>query len=254
MSINNNWDSSLYDDKISFVSKLGKDVVALLNPQPRERILDLGCGTGDLTNEILQSGAIPVGIDYSSSMIEKARHKYPNIIFKVDNGETFQVTEQFDAVFSNAALHWMTNPSKVVESVWLALRNGGRFVAEFGGKGNVQTISDAVNEVVSTFGINKSARNLWFYPSISEYASTLENQGFRVVYAVHFNRPTQLEDGENGLRNWLNMFAGTLFSELSDSQKSQAYTNIEENLRPKLFRSGTWVADYVRIRVKAIKE
>ena len=207
----NNWDSNLYDDKISFVSRLGKDVVQLLDPQPGEKILDLGCGTGDLTNEILRLGAVPLGIDYSGSMIEKARHKYPNITFQVENGETFRVTDQFDAVFSNAALHWMTEPSKVVESVWLALRNGGRFVAEFGRKGNVKTITDAISEVVSTFGVNASERNPWFYPSIGEYSSLLENQGFRVVYAVHFDRPTQLEDDENGLKHGLICFQG-LFS------------------------------------------
>jgi len=251
---NNSWDSNLYDDKISFVSKLGKDVVTLLDPQPSEKILDLGCGTGDLTNEIMRSGAIPLGIDYSDSMIEKARLKFSNITFQVENGETFRIANQFDAVFSNAALHWMTKPSKVVESVWLALRDGGRFVAEFGGKGNVQTITKAIKEVVSASGAEVSETNLWYYPSIGEYACLLEKQGFRMVYAIHFERPTQLEDGENGLRHWLNMFAGAFFAQLSGNQKSQAYSIIEEKLRPELFKNGNWFADYVRIRIKALKE
>ncbi|KLU61542.1 trans-aconitate 2-methyltransferase [Peptococcaceae bacterium CEB3] len=248
------WDSNLYDDKISFVSKLGKDVVTLLDPQPGERILDLGCGTGDLTHEIHRSGAIPVGIDYSESMVKKAIQKYPNITFQVENGETFRVTEPFDAVFSNAALHWMTKPSKAAESVWLALRQGGRFVAEFGGKGNVQTISKAVYEVISSFRGNVPEPSPWYYPSVGEYASLLETQGFRVVYAVHFDRPTQLEDGENGLKHWLDMFADAFFSGLSDGKKSEAYSLIEEKLNPKLFADGNWFADYVRIRVKALRE
>ena len=247
------WDSNLYDDKISFVSKLGRDVVTLLNPQPGERILDLGCGTGDLTNEILLAGADPVGIDYSSSMIETAMSKYPNITFKVDNGETFRVSESFDAVFSNAALHWMTRPRMVIESVWLALRNGGRFVAEFGGKGNVAAITKAIGQVVSMYGIDASERNQWFYPSIGEYASLLEAQGFRVVNALHFVRPTPLEDGENGLRHWLDMFAGTFFTDMSEVQKLKAYSSIEEILRPTLYSNGKWTADYARIRVKAVK-
>lgn len=252
--LNNSWNSNLYDDKISFVSKLGKDVVSLLDPQPNEKILDLGCGTGDLTNEIKRSGAIPLGIDYSNSMIEKARMKFPHIKFQVENGETFRLSEQFDAVFSNAALHWMTRPAKVVESVWFALKDGGRFVAEFGGKNNIQTIDKAVKNVVSTFRTNVSKTNQWYYPSIGEYSYLLEKQGFRVVYAIHFDRPTQLEDGENGLKHWLDMFAGSYFAPLSNFEKSQAYSIIEEKLRPELFKNGCWFADYVRIRIKALKE
>lgn len=253
MSINSHWDSKLYDNKLSFISKLGKDVVALLDPQPGERILDLGCGTGDLTNQLLLAGADPVGLDFSSSMIERAKSKYPSITFRVDNAETFRTSETFAAVFSNAALHWMTRPSMVIESVWLALEKRGRFVAEFGGIGNVATINNAISKVAAQYGSISFRRNKWYFPSIGEYASLLEAQGFRVVNAQLFDRPTQLEDGENGLRHWLDMFGGTFFTDLSDVQKSEAYSKIEEILRPTLFSNGKWTADYVRIRVKALK-
>lgn len=249
-----NWDADLYDDKISYVSRLGKEVVKLLDPQPEEKILDLGCGTGDLTDQIAKLGASVTGIDNSTSMIEKAKHKYPGITFLVDNGESFRIPMKFDAVFSNAALHWMKRASDVIESIWIALRPGGRFAAEFGGKGNVQTIIKAVNNVLAGKGLNVSEINPWYYPSIAEYSSLLEGQGFRVVYAVHFDRMTPLEDGENGLRHWLDMFAGSFFAHLTAAEKSEAYSQVTEKLRPLLYTNGIWTADYKRIRIKAIKE
>ena len=148
----------------------------------------------------------------------------------------------------------MTQPAQVVESVWLALREGGRFAAEFGRKGNVRTITAVVKEVVAAYGREVSETSFWYYPSIGEYSSLLEKQGFRVVYARHFDRPTELSDGENGLRHWLNMFAGLFFTRMSPKQKQKAYTLIEEKLRPKLFKNGNWFADYVRVQVKAVKE
>lgn len=195
----NNWDANLYDGKIGYVSQMGRELVKLLNPQPGERILDLGCGTGDLSQEIARSGANPSGIDLSPSMIEKARQKFPDIQFAVENAETFRTSERFDAVFSNAALHWMKGAAKVVESVWLALRPGGRFVAEFGGRDNVATIIKGITDVRSEYGISSTEINPWYFPGINEYSSLLEQQGFHVTYAVHFEHPTPLEDGENEL-------------------------------------------------------
>lgn len=249
----NTWDSYLYDNKISFVSQFGKDVVKLLNPQPGEQILDLGCGTGDLTYEIARTGADPCGIDISSSMIEKARQKYPWISFGVESGETFRTTKSFDAVFSNAALHWMKQADKVVESVWIALRPGGRFVAEFGGKGNVETMIRGISTVLAEYGISASKENPWYFPSIGEYSSLLERQGFHMIYAVHFDRPTSLEDGENGLKHWLDMFANDFFFELSPHLRSVIYKELMEQVKPALFKNGTWTMDYKRIQIMAVK-
>ncbi|KJR96236.1 MAG: methyltransferase type 11 [Peptococcaceae bacterium BRH_c4a] len=248
-----NWDSELYDDKISFVSRLGLDVVRLLDPRPGERILDLGCGTGDLANEIVMEGAVPLGIDAAPSMIEKARVKYPDIAFEVGDGLTFRTAEQFDAVFSNAALHWMKPASSVVETIWLALRPGGRFVAEFGGLGNVETIFGAISDALADYGISAAQRNPCYFPSIGQYSTILENQGFQVVYALYFDRPTPLEDGHNGMRHWLDMFAGKFFEGISPSQKEYMYKKIKDLLRPSLFKNGTWIADNRRIRIKAVK-
>jgi trans-aconitate methyltransferase len=250
----NRWDAKLYDDKISFVSQLGKDVVQLLNPQRDERILDLGCGTGDLTNEIAKSGATPFGIDFAASMIDTARRKYPDIQFEVEDAVNYRTSQRFDAIFSNAALHWMKQASEVMETVWYALQPGGRFIAEFGGKGNVESIIQSISTALAEYGKSDPERNPWYFPSIGEYSSLLEKQGFRVTYAIHFDRPTPLQDGENGLKHWLDMFSDDFFYGFSPEDKTVMYEKIIENLKEKLYEDGTWYADYKRIRVMAVKE
>ncbi|WP_019635993.1 class I SAM-dependent methyltransferase [Paenibacillus fonticola] len=249
------WKPELYDQKLGFVSSYGKDLVNLLHAQPGEEILDLGCGTGDLGYEIQQSGAKVFGIDYSPSMIEQAKLKYPQLAFMVGNAADFSLARPVDAVFSNAALHWIQNADKVIACVWDALRTGGRFVAEFGGKGNIDTIVDSICEVLSEYyGIDGAARNPWFFPSIGQYSSMLEKQGFRVTYAVHFDRPTLLEDGERGLHHWLNgLAADDFFHGFTDLQKTEAFDRICAVARPKLFKDNNWFADYKRIRIVAIK-
>lgn len=246
------WNAELYDSKIGFVSELGKGVLELLSPQEGEKILDLGCGTGDLTHAMAQAGAIPLGIDLSPEMIEKAQRKYPKVRFAVENGETFRSTTAFDAVFSNAALHWMVNPERVVETVWHALRPGGRFVAEFGGKDNVVRVLKGITDALAVYGIDATERNPWYFPSIGEYSAILEKQGFRVTYAVHFDRPTPL-DGEDGLQHWLQAFAKPFVDDFSAEERERAFALMEEKLRPTLFQSGTWTVDYKRLRMVAVK-
>ncbi|MFM1653104.1 class I SAM-dependent methyltransferase [Brevibacillus sp. B_LB10_24] len=247
------WNADLYDNQLGFVAEYGKDVVGLLNPKPGERILDLGCGTGDLTKELADLGADPFGIDLSYAMIEKAKEKYPELAFSVENAETFRTAEPFDAVFSNAALHWMKHPDLAAETIRLALRPGGRFAAEFGGKGNVETIIHGMQTVLARYGIDAAERNPWYFPSIGEYSSLLERHGFRVQFALHFHRPTPLRDGERGLSHWLTSFGDDFFPGLSAGEKEEAFSRIEDELRPLLFRDGVWVADYWRIRVLAVK-
>lgn len=247
------WNSNLYDNKLGMVSVLGKGVVELLAPVRGESILDLGCGTGDLAHQIQQSGAVVTGMDLSSGMIEKARLKYPSIRFVEGNAEQFSLDETFDAVFSNAALHWMKQPEKVLSCIWNSLRPQGRFVAEFGGKGNVQTVIHAINEVLVQYGIDPKTLNPWYFPSVGEYSTLLERQGFRVTYAAHFERPTKMEDGEEGLYHWLNTFAGAYFQGVSDSDRTMVYEKIAETARKQLFYEGSWHVDYKRLRIYAIK-
>ena len=250
----NTWDAHLYDDKQGFVSDFGKSVVELLQPQQGERILDWGCGTGVLTNEIARSGALVEGMDASAGMIAQARSKYPAIPFYTGNGETFRAAAPYDAVFSNAALHWMKEADKVAESIAKALRPGGRFVAELGGKGNIQTLIKGIHDVLlKTCGIRAEERNPWYFPSIGEYTSLLEKNGFKVTYARHFTRPTPLEDGDRGMDDWLDSFGDDFFPEFSAAERKQLYREIKEAIRVDLFKDGIWVADYERLRLTAVK-
>ncbi|GAA0136654.1 class I SAM-dependent methyltransferase [Paenibacillus sp. YSY-4.3] len=250
------WKPELYDQKLGFVSDYGKDVVSLLQAQPGERVLDLGCGTGDLSFEIQKTGAYVLGMDYSSAMIEQARRKYPCFDFIVGNAAEFSLEQTMDAVFSNAALHWVKNAEAVISCIWKALRPGGRFVAEFGGQGNVDTIVQSICKVLSEqYGIAGEKRNPWFFPSIGQYSSMLEAQGFRVTYAVHFDRPTPLEDGENGLFHWLSgLGADEFFQDLTDNERAKTFHHICDAARTKLYKDNVWLADYKRIRIVAVKD
>lgn len=248
------WQTDLYDSKLDYVSELGKGVVELLNPKSGEKILDLGCGTGDLAHLISRSGAVVIGMDLSTQMIEAAKGKFPEINFYVGNAENFKLFEQVDAVFSNAALHWMKNPREVIKCVWNVLNKGGRFVAEFGGKGNVENVIKATGKVLDKdYGIDVSKLNPWYFPSIAEYSTLLEQQGFQVAYAIHFDRPTKMKDGENGLNLWLTGSVDDFFIGFSVEEKMKVIEKISTEARNQIFKDGSWYIDYKRIRIMAIK-
>ncbi|QMS90421.1 methyltransferase domain-containing protein [Nostoc edaphicum CCNP1411] len=253
ISTSNYWDTSLYQDKHAFVWQYGEDLLQLLNPQPGESILDLGCGTGQLTEKIAQSQAEVMGVDYASAMIEKARENYPHLRFEVADARNFQVNKPLDAVFSNAVLHWVKEADQAIASIHQSLKPGGRFVAEFGGKGNVLAIATALSNALEAINIPAQALNPWYFPSIGEYATLLEQQGFDVIYSTLFARPTPLAEGEAGMANWIRMFASSFLAALSDEQQIQVIRVIEEYLKPTLYQQGTWKADYRRIRIVAIK-
>ena len=203
--VQNNWDSNFYQDKHNFVTKYGEDIVELLTPQSNEVILDLGCGNGELSAKIAEYGATVYGIDFATEMINKASINYPQIKFMQHNAENpFPFENKFDAIFSNAALHWMMSPEKVIKNIADSLKTGGRFVFEMGGKGNINTIIQSIEVVAKKYNLaNLPIYN--YFPSLSEYANLLEKYGFRVVFARHFDRPTPL-NGQDGLKNWIKMF------------------------------------------------
>jgi trans-aconitate methyltransferase len=244
------WDSALYDDRHSFVWRAGASLVDLLDPQAGERILDLGCGTGHLTAKIVETGANAVGLDSSTSMIAQARQNFPELKFVLSNARDFRFDEPFDAVFSNAVLHWIQEPEAVIRCVAAALRPGGRFVLEMGGKGNVARIKTAIEDVLREAG--KTPRCPWFYPSAGEYATLLEKCGFEVRMARTLERWTKLEHPERGLREWIEMFAGAYFEGIPAGEREPLLGSIEERLRPVLYREGYWWADYRRLRVEAV--
>ncbi|WP_088240520.1 class I SAM-dependent methyltransferase [Calothrix rhizosoleniae] len=252
--IENKWDTSLYENKHSFVWQYGEDLLQLLAPQPGEQILDIGCGTGQLTAEIANTGAVAVGIDTDAGMITQARINYPQIQFSVTDGKEFRTDTPFDAVFSNAVLHWIPQADVVIKRIYQALKPGGRFIAEFGGKGNISAIRQAIYTVLSEMGQFPEKLNPWYFPSIGEYASLLEQQGFDVTYANIFKRPTSLTDGDRGMENWIRMFGNHFFVGMTSEQVSQAIAAIETLLQPTLYKDANWIADYRRIRIIAIRK
>ena len=250
------WDAAIYDQKHSFVWKFGAAVIELLAPRKGERILDLGCGTGHLTHQIALSGAEVIGLDRSADMIEQARKNYPEVRFVLADAADFEFPLPFDAVFSNAALHWMKEQARVTACIARALKSGGRFVAEFGGKGNLQAIRRAIPRALEEMRIPIEGDwwNPWYYPTIGEYASLLERHGLAVRSALLFDRPTALEDGARGLRTWIEMFRSDLLASLPPDTLPDFLDRMERHLRPVLFRDGVWYADYQRIRVVAVRE
>lgn len=251
----NEWEGNRYDDTVGFVTEYGDDVVDLLDPQRGERILDLGCGTGHLTATIAEAvgreGDV-LGIDQSSEMVEEARAAHPALRFECVDATAFEATAPFDAVFSNAALHWIDDQDAVTERVAAALAPGGRYVAELGASGNVAAIVDAVCAELRDRGYD--ADNPWYFPTIGEHASLLERHGFEVQYATVFDRPTPL-DGPDGLREWLDVFGDSLFAPLSDAEREAVVSAVEDRLRPDWYDpdSETWTADYRRLRFVAVR-
>lgn len=248
------WNANLYDAKHAFVSKYGDQLVDLLAPKAGEKILDLGCGTGDLAKKLYDAQVDIVGADHSPNMVAQAKKKYPAIEFEVRDAADLGYTNEFDAVFSNATLHWIKSPKQALTCIYQSLQQGGRFVAEFGGKENVQAITDGIIHQVKEAGFDYNTEQFpWYYPSIGEYASLMEEAGFRVTFAQHYDRPTPL-DGDNGLRNWIDMFCGAFFRGIEEDEKNDLLTKIEHHLRPILYKEDQWVADYKRIRVMGVKE
>jgi trans-aconitate methyltransferase len=248
------WDSNLYDQRHDFVSKYGEGLVELLDPKQGELILDLGCGTGDLAHLVSQKNAVVTGMDNSPEMIEAARKKYPDLQFDLKPAEDFSYPIQFDAVFSNATLHWVPEKEKATRCIYEALKPGGRFVAEFGGKGNVSNIVKALIAALSNRGYaEQDAKSVWYFPSLSEYSSLLEQHGFRVVFAAHYDRETLLQD-KSGIKNWIQMFGHPYLQDLSQETIDTIMNDVEEQVRATNFKHGNWYADYVRLRIKAVKQ
>jgi len=249
------WNAELYDDKHAFVFQYGESVLELLDVKAGETILDLGCGTGHLTKKISDLGAEVTGIDASAEMIEKAEKDFPGVDFKVADGANFHFNRSFDAVFSNAALHWMHRADDVIKCVYDSLKHGGRFVAEMGGKGNNAQFIAATQQVLEQHGYPALGQvRPWYFPSVAEYATKLEARGFRVTYAVHFDRPTLLQDGRQGVAKWLTMFGSAFFAGIPAEEVKQILEEITDIVEPVANKNGEWYADYVRLRFVAVKE
>ena len=249
MSSTQTWDPERYARNARFVSDLGMPVVQLLAPRAGERILDLGCGDGVLAARLAEMGCAVVGVDSSEMQVAAARKL--GVDARVMAGEALPFHDEFDAVFSNAALHWMLRPDEVIAAVWRALRRGGRFVAEMGGHGCVESISLALLEALHRRGINGEALVPWYFPTIEDYSARLRKAGFVISYVSLFPRPTPLPGDVTG---WLETFAENFLRALPAAERPAYIEEVREALRPKLCdANGNWTADYVRLRFAAQK-
>ena len=259
------WDARAYDERFRFVSDHAGDLVALLDPQPGERILDLGCGTGLLAAAIAERGASVTGLDSDAAMIEAARAQFPpashpTLDFAEGDGEALEeagLAGPFDAVFSNAALHWMTRPEAVLRGLCALLRPGGRLVAELGGRGNVAIVENALRDALEAEGVPREQQpRPWYFPGLAEYAALLERHGFEPRVMTLFDRPTTLEDGVAG---GLRRFGHPWLAGMPPDLAAAVIARVETAVRPRLWREdgeegGRWVVDYRRLRVIAVRE
>jgi trans-aconitate methyltransferase len=244
------WDPERYAKNARFVSDLGMPAVELLAPKAGERILDLGCGDGVLTQKLVSMGCDVVGVDASTEQVQAAERL--GLRVRVLNGEELDYAEEFDAVFSNAALHWMRRADAVVEGVYRALRPGGRFVAECGGFRCVHKIRTALVQGLNERQLDGERQVPWYFPTPGDYATRLERAGFRVDSIALIPRPTPLPGDVLG---WLETFAQSFTSALPEAERAPYLQEVQQRLEPELRNAdGTWHADYVRLRFHATKQ
>lgn len=247
----NCWDPALYDRRAAFVSQAASDLVDWLEPRSGEAILDLGCGTGELATTIAGRGARVVGLDASAEMIAVARERAPALEWLVGDGEALGFDGAFDAVFSNAALHWMARAEATAGGIARALNPGGRLVAEFGGAGCVATVCAAVAGELAARGEDPARWLRWYFPTIATYASVLESVGLEPRTMTLFDRPTRLS-GADGLADWLRIFLAPLATHLGAAWPAFVGA-VESRCRPRLYDGRDWILDYVRLRLRAVK-
>lgn len=248
------WNSDLYDKEHEFVSRYGTGLIELLNPKAGEKILDLGCGTGVLAYQLHLMGCVITGIDASLEMIKEAKRKFPDINFICVDAGQFSREEKYDAVFSNAVLHWVKDQDSVLKNVYCHLRPGGRFVAELGAKGNVEKILRSLKNILTLHGyLEQASVENWYFPSVAEYAGKLEEHGFEILFIECYDRPTALKDSEKGIVDWLKMFGDAFFKGIGETEKDKILFEVQEELKNDLYQDGVWMADYKRLRFLAIR-
>ena len=253
--MSNSWDAHSYDTQFGFVGRHGDDLLALLDPQPGEAILDLGCGTGRHAGEIARRGASVIGFDADADMLAKARHDLPGISFVRGDATSADLADLgvvFDACFSNAALHWMTPQSAVLRNVRSVLRESGRFVAEMGGAENISALDASLRDGLRDLSLADAPVVTNYFPTIGQQSAALEEAGFRVELATWFRRPTPLSPGTTAA-DWTRHFRSATWAAVPRSQHGELAALIDQYAADRgLVDDGQWTADYCRLRFVAI--
>lgn len=243
------WDPDRYATHARFVSDLGAPVVELLDPRPGERVLDVGCGDGALTEKLVEAGCRVVAVDSSPDQVRAARRR--GIDARVADATALSFDAEFDAVFSNAVLHWIRDPDAALARIHRALAPGGRLVAEFGGHGCVASIRAAFGEVLARRDIDAEVLNPWYFPTAEEYRDRLDANGFEVDSIRLFPRPTPLP---SDLTDWLQTFAQPYLAGVPQGDRRAVLNEMRQRLEPVLSTpDGGWSADYVRLRFAAAR-
>lgn len=241
------WIADRYAANARFVADLAEPLLEILNPLSGEHILDLGCGDGALTEKILPSGANVVAVDFATDQVAAAVKR--GLDARVMDGEALSFDAAFDAILTNAALHWMSNdPDAVIDGMWRALKPGGRVVGEMGGAGNIAHICKALFQALDQRGIEAQALYPWYFPTPDEYRARLEKRGFVVTQIELIPRPTPLP-GDIG--DWLATFAEGFLQSVPENERVDLIDEVRDDLRPHLFKDHIWVADYMRLRFAA---
>ena len=250
--MNITWDAKGYTDNFAFVHQYGEGVVALVDAEPGKFVVDLGCGNGALTEKLKEKGYRVLGVDASADMLETAKTVHPECDFQLGDATEFKLSEKADVIFSNAVFHWIDadKQEKLIENIAANLKIGGQLICEFGGKGCAESVHASLERGFAKRGLEYP--RVFYFPTVGEYAPILEKYGFRVEYAVLFDRPT-VQKTENGLEDWIRMFNKKPFEGMDEALVQEIIDETVEELRDQLFVDGKWIVDYVRIRFKVRK-
>ncbi len=243
------WNTGLYDNKHDFVAEYGKGLLEFVPKNKNQSILDLGCGTGTLTSQLVNFADTIIGIDSSGNMIAKAQEQYADVQFSVCDALALPFEKQFDVVFSNAVFHWIADHNALLKQVHKVLKPNGILVCEFGANGNIVTIENAFMNTCRDFEYEYTPK--FNFPTTEAFSDMLKKNGFKVDKIYDYNRPTPLKDNERGLANWMKQFFASDLELMSEKMQDEIIKKVEDLTKDSLWNGNEWIADYRRLRVIA---